>query len=389
MIQRHIQSQVNRLLQKFPIIALTGPRQSGKTTLCRLLKPDYRYVTLENPDSRQFARSDPRQFLEVYQNGVIIDEAQNVPELFSYLQGIVDERRRPGEYILTGSQNFLLLEKITQSLAGRVALFNLLPFSEHELAETPYAHSNWEDAVVKGFYPRLYDLDLEPADFFPNYLQTYVERDVRQLVNVSDLTLFQTFVRICAGRIGQLLNLAQLGNELGLDAKTVNRWLSVLEATFIVYRLPPYYRSFQKRLVKTPRLYFYDVGLAAWLLQIRRPDDLQVHFARGALFENFVITELIKNELNTGQRPQFYFWRDNIGNEVDLVWEGTAGKLNLLEIKAGRTINNEFFKGIQFLQKLEEPARLETSYVVYGGDEGQIRQQATVVPWNRLMTIRG
>lgn len=380
MIPRQLESKAAELLQKYPIISITGPRQSGKTTLARMLRPDYRYVSLESLTEREFARQDPKGFLETYQNGVILDEVQYVPELFSYLQVLTDERQRNGEYILTGSQNFLLMEQITQSLAGRVAVFNLLPFSWQELAGTPYAPSAWEPYVVSGSYPRRITQDIEPTFFYDSYLQTYVERDVRQVKNILNLGLFQRFIQLLAGRIGQLFNQSSLAVELGVDNKTINAWLGVLETSFIAYRLQPYYQNFSKRIVKTPKVYFYDTGLAAYLLGIRSVDDLGVHFARGALFENLVINELSKNWLNRGQRPPFYFWSDQSNHEVDLLIDrGTY--LTAVEIKSGRTIQPDFFKGLQYFGTLSPTTE---AALIYGGDTPQRRTGARVLTVNEL-----
>lgn len=369
MIDRAIASKITELLAKYPIISITGPRQSGKTTLAKILKPKYQYVTLENPSDRLFAQQDPVGFLETYQNGVILDEVQYVPALFSYLQVVTDARQRNGEYILTGSQNFLLMEKITQSLAGRVAIFNLLPFSIEELKNTEYAQLHWENQLINGFYPRKLVADIDATSFYDSYLQTYVERDVRQVKNILDLDLFQRFIRLLAGRIGQLFNQNSLGVELGLNNKTINAWMSVLETSFIAYRLNPYFENFNKRLVSTPKVYFYDTGLASHLLGIKTKEELDIHFAKGSLFENLVINELLKVELNKGKRPQFYFWRDTSQHEIDiLIQNGTA--LEAIELKSGKTIQPDYFKGLNYLKKIRPTTNL---HLVYGGDQYQKR----------------
>ena len=383
MIQRAVISKVNELLGKYPIVSITGPRQSGKTTLTRMLRPDYQYVSLENPSDRLFAQQDPVGFLETYQNGAILDEVQYVPELFSYLQVYTDARQGMGEYILTGSQNFLLMEKITQSLAGRVAIFNLLPFSVEELQNTPYRSDDWESQLIKGFYPRKLVNNIAAGDFYDSYLQTYVERDVRQVKNILNLDLFQRFIRLLAGRIGQLFNQNSLGAELGLDNKTINSWMSVLETFFIAYRLYPYFENFNKRLVSTPKVFFYDTGLAAHLLGIRTTEELNVHFAKGNLFENLVITELMKKSLNKGKRPQFYFWRDAAQHEVDLLIQNGV-QLEAIEIKSGKTMQPEFFKGLNYLKKINPSTN---SYVVYGGDQYQKRSDASVYGFSQLTKL--
>lgn len=384
LIQRHIRDQVQLMLTKYPIVAITGPRQSGKTTLCRNLKPDYEYLNMELLENQQFAKNDPHNFLQTYKDGVILDEVQNVPELFPYLQYYTDLRNNPGEYIISGSQHFLLLENITQSLAGRVSLFNLLPFSLEELKGTQYELNSWEEYLWKGFYPRIYERDIAPGTFYPDYLQTYIERDVRQLLSVNNLAAFRNFMIACAGRIGQLLNLTQLSNDIGIDTKTVKKWLSILEASFVLYRLYPWYRNFKKRIVKTPKLYFYDTGLAAYLLGIRSAEDINAHFARGALFENFVINELLKNKLNQGERPQFYFWKDNNGNEVDLLIDHVTSQTTV-EIKAGKTIQLQFFKNLKKFSELNPSST--KPWLVYGGEAKQQRADATVVGWRNLNLI--
>ena len=385
MIPRQLTERASELLQKYPIITITGPRQSGKTTLAKLLRPDFRYVSLESLSERDFARQDPKGFLETYQNGVILDEVQYVPELFSYLQVLTDERQRTGEYILTGSQNFLMMEQITQSLAGRVAVFNLLPLSWQELQGTEYQPVSWEEYLVSGSYPRKIVQDIDAIGFYDSYLQTYIERDVRQVKNILNLSLFQRFIQLLAGRIGQLFNQQSLAVELGVDNKTVNAWLSVLETSFIAYRLPPYYQNFSKRIVKTPKVYFYDTGLAAYLLGIRSVGDLGVHFARGPLFENLVINELTKNWLNRGQRPPFYFWSDQSSHEVDLLIDrGTS--LTAVEIKSSKTIRPDFFKGLQYFNTLAPESE---RVLVYGGDESQRRMGVRVLGVKELEELNG
>lgn len=380
MVQREIITKLNEMLGKYPIISITGPRQSGKTTLAKMVRPDYQYVNLENLSSRAFAKEDPMGFLETYQNGVIIDEAQYVPELFSYLQVFTDERNRKGEYILTGSQNFLMMEQITQSLAGRVAIFYLLPFSLGELKNSSYQPENWEEYILSGSYPRKLVDDIDAPTFYDNYLRTYIERDVRQVKNILDLGLFQRFIQLLAGRIGQLFNQQSLGVELGIDNKTVNAWLSVLETSFIAFRLQPYYQNFSKRIVSTPKVYFYDIGLAAHLLGIKNGVQLNVHFAKGALYENLVINELQKNVLNQGKQPHFSFWRDYSQNEIDLLIQDGVD-LKAVEIKSGKTIHSDFFNGLNHFKKIAEHASLN---LVYGGKEFQQRSGMMVCSINDL-----
>lgn len=374
-IQRDIQPLIEQALQKYPIVALTGPRQSGKTTLCKILRPNYAYVNLEDLSMRGFALEDPKGFLETYKSGVIIDEIQYVPDLFSYLQVYTDERQQNGEYLITGSQNFLMMERISQSLAGRVALFNLLPLSITELRNSSLLPENWEEAIFHGGYPRKWIQKIESADFYENYLRTYVERDIRLIKNINNLDLFQKFIQLLAGRVGQQFNQLSLGNELGIDNKTVNAWMNLLEVSFIAFRLQPYYQNFGKRVVKTPKVYFYDTGLLAFLLGIRSANQIQLHFAKGALFENFAIVERTKYAWNFKSQEKFFYWRDVTGNELDLIIERG---LNLIavEIKAGKTINNDFFKGLQMFSKM---ARSAQTILIYGGNQSQERSETKVL----------
>jgi len=366
MIPRTALSTVLRLARGFPIVALTGPRQSGKTTLARAAFPGKPYVSLENPDQLAYATADARRFLADYPDGAIIDEVQRCPELFSYLQGWVDERRRMGDFVLTGSQQFGLLSKITQSLAGRVGLVHLLPFSQSELADAGMAATSVDVALWRGAYPALYDRSLSPEDWFPNYVATYVERDVRQLLAVRELGLFQRFLKMCAARCGALLNLSSLAADCGISHVTARQWLTVLEASYIVRLLAPYHRNFGKRLVKTPKLYFLDVGLAAWLLGIRDARAIATHAMRGALFETFVIGEFIKQRHNAGQPAELYFWRDNIGHEIDLLFE-TGGSLQPVEIKSGMTFSYGWLDAAKRWKAFAGDAALDP-WVIHGGD---------------------
>ncbi len=382
MIPRRATTTAQRLAQGFPILAITGPRQSGKTTLARAVFADRPYVSLEDPEQREFAATDPRGFLARFGDGAIIDEVQHCPDLLSYLQGIVDEHRRMGEFVLTGSQQFGLMSRITQSLAGRVGRIELLPFAIAELASAGLLPKDLDDLLWRGGFPALYDRPLGPDDWFPNYLATYVERDVRRLLAVRDLTLFQRFVRLCAARTGQLLNLSALANDCGISHTTAREWLTVLEASYLVFLLSPYHRNFGKRLVKTPKLYFLDTGLAAALLGIKDAAALNLHAMRGALFETLVVSELIKQRFNDGKPADLYFWRDNTGNEVDILFEvGTA--LQAVEIKSGATLVRDWFKGIAKWQTLAgDEAR--TPWLIYGGNQGYQRDAVQVIPWAAL-----
>lgn len=383
MIHRTIAVKVLELIEKFPIVAITGPRQSGKTTLSKMIKPDYKYVNLENLSNREFAMNDPIGFLTTYSNGVIIDEIQNVPSLFSYLQVVTDERNINGEYIITGSQNFLMMEQITQSLAGRVAMFNLLPFSFKELENTKYRPENWENYALSGSYPRRIIQDIQPSDYYENYLKTYIERDVRLLKNISNLDLFQKFIQLLSGRVGQLFNQSSLGNELDLDNKTISSWFTLLEASFITFKLQPYHENFNKRVVKTPKIYFYDIGLLCHLLGIRTIHDLENHYTKGSIYENLIVLELLKNTINNTSNAKQYFWRDASQNEVDLIIENGI-YTNAFEIKSSKTINKNFFKGLDYFKKINPKAKLG---IIYGGFESQNRTNYTIYTLEDLPSI--
>jgi len=385
MIQRVLGSLIVRAAEKMPVIAVTGPRQSGKSTLVQEIFPGHVYSNLEDIEQRRFARDDPKGFLLNLGNKAIIDEVQYVPDLLSYIQVTVDQAKIPGQFIISGSQNLLLMESVAQSLAGRVAIFNLLPFSLEEIQPTNIALLNYEGYILKGFYPRIYDLDLDPTTWLLDYIKTYVERDLRQIINVSDLNTFRQFLEICAGRIGQLVNFSEIGNLIGVSYQTVHKWLNVLQTSFIIHTLPPYHRNFNKRIVKTPKLYFYDTGLACALLNLRTVDDLNRHFAKGALFENFVINEILKNSLNRNLPPRHYFWNAAGANEIDLLLD-RGGRLLPVEIKSGRTINTNFFDGLKYFQPLAGVLPSE-SYLVYGGDEVQKRSLAQVLSWKNLGDI--
>ena len=382
MIHREIGNVLVKMAGKMPVISITGPRQSGKTTLARMCFPEYNYVNLENPDMYEAAKDDPRLFLSQFKKGIIIDEVQRLPSLFSYIQTISDERNKPGEFILTGSENFLLSEKIAQSLAGRVFVSHLLPLSISELERADLVKTEDMDATLfHGFYPRIHKMNIEPEMFFPSYIHTYVERDVRQIVNVSNLFLFQKFLRIAAGRIGQLINYNNIANEVGVDLKTVKSWFSILESSFIVFFLPPHFENFSKRIIKTPKLYFHDIGLACSLLGIRKKEELTSHWSKGALFENMIIADLMKGFLNQGKRPSLYFWRDSAGNEVDCLID-TGSEIKCVEIKSGTTISSDFFKGLKYYRKLNPKA---APFLIYGGVVNSIQSNATIFGWRNAV----
>ncbi|MEI6411357.1 MAG: ATP-binding protein, partial [Bacteroidota bacterium] len=336
MIYRQSEEKLRQLATHFKAVAIIGPRQSGKTTLARKCFPDKPYVSLETPSDRNLAIEDPIQFLKRYPNGAILDEIQRTPELFSWLQQNLDEDPRKGKFILTGSNNFLLLEKVTQSLAGRVAFIEQLPFSLPELRDVPNALDDLNTLMWKGAYPPIQADGIPPTDWYPSYIRTYVERDVRQIKNIENLLLFERMLSLCAGRIGQELNFSNLSIEVGVDHKTIQSWLGILQASYLIWLLPPYFKNFNKRIVKTPKLYFYDTGLACSLLGIRAPELLGEHPYRGAIFENFILKELLKQRFNQGQRSNMYFWRESSGKEIDvLIDEGLH--INPVEIKSGYT----------------------------------------------------
>ena len=385
MINRIAIKRLIDLSKTFRSVAVVGPRQSGKTTLCRTVFPDKPYISLENPDFLDFATSDPRGFLSQFntKNGAILDEIQKVPHLFSYLQQILDETKQKGLFILTGSNNFLLLENITQTLAGRIAYLQLLPLSLEELKTSKFLKTDYYEHTHSGGYPELISESISPADWFPNYISTYVERDVRQLKNITNLSLFTKLLRLCAGRTGQILNMASLANDCGIDQKTVASWLGILQSSYIIYLLKPYYNNFNKRITKTPKLYFYDTGVACSLLGIKSADQIAIHAAKGALFENLMVSELLKNRFNIGESDNLFYWRDKTGNEVDVIAEN-AEKLTAIELKSGETINNDFFKGLNYFSALN--TKEIEKVVIYGGNQSQNRSNGIAVKsWNNFI----
>ena len=370
MINRGIADKIKQLSEKFPIVTVTGPRQSGKSTLLKHIFSDWRYVSLENPDMRSFASEDPNGFIKTFDNHVIIDEAERVPSLFSYLQTHIDDINETGMYMLAGSRNFHLMAAIDQSLAGRTAIMKLLPLSRHELHEAGELPNTINEQIFKGFYPRIYDKDIAPTDYYPSYIATYVERDVRAMLNIGDLGRFTRFIRLCAGRIGQLLNKSNLATETGVTIPTVESWLSVLEASYILYRLEPNFNNYNKRIVKTPKLYFYDTGLACSLLGITSSEQLDVHFLRGGLFENMVVNQFIKDGLNRGIMPDLTFWRDSSGTEVDLV-ETNGLEQHGYEIKSGNTFTASFFDGLRKWGELSHTPESRRTVIYCGSNDLQ------------------
>ncbi len=383
MVNRLLKDKLLQLSKQFPIITLTGPRQSGKSTLLRMTFPDYTYISLEDPDIRSFAEEDPRGFLATYPSKVILDEVQRVPNLFSYLQTHTDREGEAGMYCLAGSHNFLLMEQINQSLAGRTAILKLLPFSLSELKQGGWFEEDVDKLIYQGAYPRLFDKGIEPLDYYPNYIQTYVERDVRLIKNIGDLSKFIRFIKLCAGRIGQLLNLSSLANECAISVPTAQSWISLLEASYICYLLKPDHNNFAKRLVKTPKLYFYDTGLACSLLDIKSSEQVNTHFLRGGLFENLIVNEFIKGSYNKGRESQLTFWRDSTGNEVDLL-DYSLGFVQAYEIKSGATYSSSYLKSLNKWRALSETA-VENCYVLYGGKEELKTSSSRVRPWFSLI----
>ncbi len=382
MLDRQLTTKLQRLARQYPVVTLTGPRQSGKSTLVQTVFPELPYVLLEDPDVRELAISDPRGFLANYTNGAIFDEVQRVPELFSYLQGIVDKQTANRPFILTGSQNFLLLDQISQSLAGRTAVLRLLPLSYPERKAGNVLPETVNELLFTGSYPRLVTKGLDPTDFYPGYIQTYLERDVRSLKNITDLSTFTRFLRLCAGRIGSALNLSSLASDVGVSVNTAKSWLSVLEASYVVYLLPPYYDNFSKRLIKSPKLYFYDTGLVCSLLGLRRADLVETFYMRGNLFENLVVSEVLKHYYHRGQQAPCYYWQDKTGREVDLLIDTDTGLLPL-EIKSGMTLNADYFDQLTYWNKLSGNSAAN-SYAVYGGAIQQSTSQGTFVPLSGL-----
>ena len=365
MIQRTIQTQLKKLASMYPVVTITGPRQSGKTTLAKMTFPNYRYVSLENFDVRQMADMDPRGFLKNYAAPVIFDEIQRVPALLSYIQTVVDENKSSGQYILTGSHQPQLGQGVSQSLAGRTGILQLLPLSIAELASAGIVLTR-DEYMVQGFMPRLYDTPLDAKNLYRDYFSTYVEKDVRMMLNIKNLGAFETFVKLLAGRVGQLVNLSSLANDAGISIPTLKEWLSVLEASFIVFQLPCYFENFGKRLVKSKKLYFTEVGLASWMLGIETPEQASRDPLFGGLFENLVIVEALKSRFNAGERPDLYFLRDSQGLEADLLYQKSHNELIPIEIKGGMTWNKDFCRNLLKLRKLSD--KFTSGYVIYAGD---------------------
>ncbi len=380
MIKRDITQTLLGLKKSYPVITITGPRQSGKTTLAKTLFSKKPYHNLENIDEREFASKDPRAFLRRCPEGAVLDEIQRVPELMSYIQTVVDERQKPGMFILTGSQNLNLLHNITQSLAGRTAILKLLPFSQTETDK--YKRScSIDEYMLNGFFPAVYEKNLDPTIYYRNYYETYIERDLRQLIKVKDLHSFQTFVRLCAGRIGQLFNANSLANEVGVSTGTIKSWLSILQASFIIFSIEPFHGNISKRLVKSRKIYFSDIGLASYLLEIENIKHLSSHPLRGNLFENMIIMELIKSRYNKGLDHHIYFYRDSNNNEVDVLFK-RGSQITPIEIKSALTFNSEFLKGLEYIRKIM-PDKIEPGFVIYGGETEQAIRTNQIINYRK------
>lgn len=384
-ISRVIKNSMDIYLKKYPVLALTGPRQSGKTTFLRTEFPEYEYINMENPDLRSYAEKDPNSFLKQYSNNVILDEVQRVPFLFSYIQSKVDENKIMGQYILSGSQNFHLMQNITQSLAGRVAIFKLLPFDFNEMKSANLLNEDYAYNLHKGFYPAIYDRDIPSKVFYSNYIQTYVERDLTELIHIKDLRLFRNFIALCANRAGSLLNLNAMAKDCGISQPTAKSWLSVLESSYIVFQLQPYYTNLNKRITKSSKLYFYDSGLLSFLLKIKDADSLKISPHKGNLFENYIVSEFVKNNYHQNLLRDIWFWRDAVGHEVDLLWQDDE-LLNLIEIKASETIIPNMFKGLSYFEKVM-PNMVKSKTVVHSGNFNQTRLLGNVQGWNLLSDL--
>ena len=380
-IPRLLTRECKKAAREYPVVAILGPRQSGKTTLARKAFPRKKYVSLEDLDNRAFASEDPRGFLATYSSGAVIDEAQLVPGLLSYIQTRVDRERKKGQFILTGSNQFLLEEKLAQSLAGRVSLLRLLPLSLSELDACGIERGTLFELMFKGFYPQLHAEELSTSKWFGNYIETYIHKDVRLIKNIANLGQFGLFVKMLAARVGQLLNLQSLSNDCGISQNTVKSWLSILESGLIVKLLRPYYRNFNKRLVKAPKIYFYDTGVLCHLLSINSPREIVTHALRGALFENFVFAEMEKHFFNRAESSPLYFWRDRRGREIDFLID--RPRLKIVEVKSSQTITREFFKNIEDFRQMASVQ----SYLLYAGEDRQKRTGVTVLPWTEISKI--
>lgn len=386
MIERDLAPRLLAAARRMPAVTLTGPRQSGKSTLCRALFRDHPYVSLEAPDVREFVRDDPRAFFAAHPRGAILDEIQQVPDLPSYLQGVIDADPTPGRWILTGSQNLAVVESVSQSLAGRTEILHLLPLVRRETTRFERYPPTLDEALVTGGYPRIFDRGLEPSEWLRSYVATYIDRDVRQVTNVGDLTTFQRFVELCAGRTAQLLNYSSLAVDCGISQPTAKAWLSILETSFVVFRVPAHSTNTRKRVVKMPKVHFYDSGLVCWLLGIRSAEQLRSHPLRGAIFESWVASEIVKAHENVGERARLSHYRDRSGVEVDLLLESTEG-LKLVEVRASETPRSHLFDSLRKAADSISDSKGVASVVVYGGEIAQDRAAGQLVPWSKLHDV--
>ncbi len=383
MINRDLESKIKDASKKVGVISIMGPRQSGKTTLAKKAFPHHVYYNLENLQTKDRIAADPYTFLSEHKEGIILDEVQKYPGILSYIQVLIDEDYSPARFVITGSENLLLSEKVSQSLAGRVAIFELLPLSIGEL-ESKRLLAPIHSQLLKGFYPRLYDRKLSPSDIYPDYVSTYVERDVRQIKNIGDLSNFQRFLQLAAGRVGQLLNLTGLANDVGVDYKTIDSWISILEATYIAFRLHPYFENYGKRVIKSPKLYFYDTGLLCYLLGIDSTNELKTHYALGNIFENLVVSELLKQIKNSKSSSQLYFWRDREGNEVDIIIKN-GQKLYPIEVKAGSSFSSDYLKGINIWNKFRQHE--SAGSIIYTGEQMKVKN-TQFTNWQDMETFK-
>ena len=384
MINRKILPELKKLLEEYPVVTILGPRQAGKTTLAQGSLENFEYCNLEIPENRDFATNDPKAFLSQFKDKVILDEIQRVPQLLSYIQGIVDVKKRNGLYVLTGSHQLALREAVTQSLAGRTGILNLLPFSISELTEAEITFSSFEEYAYQGFLPRIYDQHQRPTQAYSSYYQTYVERDVRQLINLKDATLFEKFMKLLAGRVGQIMDHSSLGNDVGVDSKTIKTWLSILEASFIVYKLTPYFENFGKRVIKSPKYYFIDTGLLTFLLGIEKPSQLTRDPLVGNVFENMMVIECLKARYNQGKMANLYFFRDGHGNEVDLIFQNGRDLISI-EIKSSSTFNMALFQNLEKMKKVTE--KISNSYLLYQGEEKILSGDKFALRFDQVETI--
>jgi len=382
MIIRNINTSFQKILKQYPILVMTGPRQSGKTTMLRETLTNYRYVSLEDPDNRAFATTDPRGFLKEYDNQVIFDEVQQTPHLFSYLQSIVDENKVMGQFILSGSQNFNLMANITQSLAGRASIFKLFPFDLIEMKKANLLSDNLGKIMTNGFYPAIYNRNIDPDRYYSDYIDTYVNRDVSQLINIQDNRAFRTFIKLCAARAGQLVNFNDMARGAGVSHTTIRKWMSILETSYILFTLKPYFKNYSKRVVKSPKLYFYDTGLLCHLLDIRKGNFSPSHSMWGNVFENMVVCEYEKQNYHFSQLREYWFWRDSHGNEVDLLYP-TSEKVNLFEIKSSTTISEKMFKGLNRFAK-NAGDNTGNKSIIYGGEKDQLRTNYQIKSWRNI-----